>query len=105
MWAYDLVFDACANGQQLKCLTVIDGHTRVSLAINAAGTIRSGRFIEVLARLVSQHGAPTYLRSDNRPEFVSKPVLKWLLLMAVEIRAFLAMGAVLSCGLSQAIYG
>ena len=24
MWAYDFVFDACANGQQLKCLTVID---------------------------------------------------------------------------------
>ena len=24
VWAYDFVFDACANGQQLKCLTVID---------------------------------------------------------------------------------
>ena len=24
MWAYDFVFDACANGQQLKCLTVTD---------------------------------------------------------------------------------
>jgi len=22
--AYDFVFDACANGQQLKCLTIID---------------------------------------------------------------------------------
>ena len=24
VWAYDFVFDACANGRQLKCLTVID---------------------------------------------------------------------------------
>lgn len=24
VWAYDFVYDACANGQQLKCLTVID---------------------------------------------------------------------------------
>jgi putative transposase len=24
VWAYDFVHDACANGQQLKCLTVID---------------------------------------------------------------------------------
>ena len=24
VWAYDFIFDACANGQRLKCLTVID---------------------------------------------------------------------------------
>lgn len=24
VWAYDFVFDTCANGQQLKCLTVVD---------------------------------------------------------------------------------
>jgi putative transposase len=79
VWAYDFVFDACANGQQLKCLTVIDEHTRESLAIDVAGSIRSGRLIEVLTKLVSKHGAPKYLRSDNGPEFVSKAVLKWLL--------------------------
>jgi putative transposase len=79
VWAYDFVFDACANGQQLKCLTVIDEYTRESLAIDVAGSIRSGRLIEVLTKLVSEHGAPKYLRSDNGPEFVSKAVLKWLL--------------------------
>jgi putative transposase len=79
VWAYDFVFDACANGQQLKCLTVIDEHTRESLAIDVAGSIRSGRLIEVLTKLVSEHGAPKHLRSDNGPEFVSKAVLKWLL--------------------------
>jgi putative transposase len=78
VWAYDFVFDACANGQQLKCLTVIDEFTRECLAIDVAGSIRSGRVIEVLARLVSVHGAPRYLRSDNGPEFVSRAVLRWL---------------------------
>jgi putative transposase len=78
VWAYDFVFDACANGQQLKCLTVIDEFTRECLAIDVAGSIRSGRVIEVLARLVSLHGAPQYLRSDNGPEFVSRAVLRWL---------------------------
>ena len=48
VWAYDFVFDACANGQQLKCLTVIDEYTRECLAIDVAGSIRSGRVIEVL---------------------------------------------------------
>ena len=33
---------------------------------------------EVLSRLISIHGAPLYLRSDNGPEFVSHAVLKWL---------------------------
>jgi putative transposase len=78
MWAYDFVFDACANGQQLKCLTVIDEWTRESLEIDVQGSIRSGRVIEVLSRLISLHGAPRYLRSDNGPEFVSRAVLKWL---------------------------
>ena len=59
--AYDFVFDACANGQQLKCLTVIDGFTREALAIDVAGSsIRSTRVIEVLAKLISVHGAPKY---------------------------------------------
>ena len=78
MWAYDFVFDACANGQQLKCLTVVDEYTRECLAIDVAGSIRSGRVIEVLAKLVSVHGAPRYLRSDNGPEFVSRAILRWL---------------------------
>jgi putative transposase len=77
VWAYDFVFDACANGQQLKCLTVIDEFTRECLAIDVAGSIRSGRVIEVLAQLVSVHGAPRVLRSDNGPEFVSRALLKW----------------------------
>jgi len=29
VWAYDFVHDACANGQQLKCLTIIDEYTSV----------------------------------------------------------------------------
>jgi putative transposase len=78
LWAYDFVFDACANGQQLKCLTVVDEYTRECLAIDVGGSIRSGRVIEVLSRLVSVHGAPRYLRSDNGPEFVSRAVLRWL---------------------------
>jgi len=72
VWAYDFVFDTCADGRPLKCLTVIDEFTRECLAIDVAGSIRSGRVIEVLARLVSVHGAPRYLRSDNGPEFVPR---------------------------------
>jgi len=78
VWAYDFVFDACANGQQLKCLTVVDEFTHESLAIDVAGSIRSARVIDVLTRLMSVHGAPAYLRSDSGPEFVSNAILQWL---------------------------
>jgi putative transposase len=47
------------------------------LAIDVAGSIRSRRVIEVLSQLISVHGAPRYLRSDNGPEFVSHAILKW----------------------------
>jgi transposase InsO family protein len=59
VWAYDFVFDTCADGRILKCLTVIDEFTRGCLAIDVAGGIRSGRVIEVLTRLVGVHGAHT----------------------------------------------
>jgi putative transposase len=84
LWAYDFVFDSCANGQQLKCLTVIDEWTRESLAIHVAGSIRSASLIEVLSKLISTHGAPRFLRSDNGPEFVSNAVLKWLMEQGVD---------------------
>lgn len=77
VWCYDFVYDACANGQKLKCLTVVDEYTRECLAIDVSGAIRSSRVIEVLSKLMRVHGTPSYLRSDNGPEFISKALLEW----------------------------
>ena len=78
------MFDACASGQQLKCLTLVDEFTHECLAIDVAGSIRSTRVIEMLERLISIHGAPVYLRSDSGPEFVSQAILKWLTESRIE---------------------
>jgi putative transposase len=78
VWAYDFVHDACANGQKLKMLTVIDEWTRECLAIEVEGRINSSRVIEVLSRSISLNGHPTYIRSDNGPEFVAHRVKEWL---------------------------
>lgn len=91
VWAYDFVFDACANGQKLKCLTVVDEWTHEALAIDVGGSIRSSRVIEILDRLVAERGAPKTLRSDNGPEFVSLAVLGWLNRSGVR-SAFIAPG-------------
>lgn len=84
VWAYDFVFDTCANGQAVKCLTIVDEWTRECLAIDVAGGIRSCRVIDVLAQLVSVHGAPRYLRSDNGPEFVAAAILRWVTAAGIE---------------------
>jgi transposase InsO family protein len=77
-WAYDFVFDTTADGRQIKCLSVVDEYTRECLAIYVADAIWSQRVIEVLARLISIHGAPLFLRADNCPEFVSHAILEWM---------------------------
>lgn len=84
VWAYDFIFDTCADGRTLKCLTVVDEWTRECLAIDVAGSIRSGRVIEILAQLVSVHGAPRYIRSDNGPEFIATAILRWVHTAAIE---------------------
>ena len=78
VWAYDNAPDTTASGQQIKCLTVVDEYTRECLAIDVAGAIRTKRVIEVLSPLVSAHGAPLFMRSDNGPEFVSQAILEWI---------------------------
>ncbi|MBK7022845.1 MAG: hypothetical protein IPH41_04780 [Sulfuritalea sp.] len=45
-WCYDFVFDACANGQQLKCLTLVDEYTGMP-------GHRRGRIDPVAPRLTS----------------------------------------------------
>ena len=77
VWAYDFVFDGCANGDKLKCLTMIDEFTKESLYIDVAGSIRSKRLIQVLEKLIKERGCPMVLRSDHGPEFVSIALLQW----------------------------
>ena len=85
VWAIDFVFDHCADGRQIKCLTVVEEFARECLAIDVAGSIRAGRVVEVLSRLATLHGAPKFLRCDNGPEFISKALLLWAMEHNVEI--------------------
>jgi len=104
VWAYDFVFDACANGQKLKCLTVVDEWTHEALYIDVAGSIRSGRLIEVLSKLISVRGAPRFIRSDNGPEFVSLAVLGWLSRAGIDT-AFIAPGEPWQNGTNESFNG
>jgi putative transposase len=78
VWAYDFVFDNCANGEKLKCLGIIDEFTRECVALVADGSIKARRVIEVVQLAMKQYGTPAYLRSDNGPEFIAKTIRGWL---------------------------
>jgi len=62
----------------LKFLTITDEFTRKSLAVVTATSIRAERVRQELDRLFIRHGVPECIRSDNGPEFVARPVQKWL---------------------------
>lgn len=78
VWSYDFIIDATAGGTKLKMLTIGDDFTRECHAIEVGTSMRSDTVITVLTRLVAEHGAPTYLRSDNGPEFIAHIVRAWL---------------------------
>ncbi len=84
VWTYDFVHDWCASGQKLKLLTVVDEFTRESLWLEPRTSIKSQTVIAVLNRLVGERGAPTYLRSDNGPEFVAKRVKEWVACAGIQ---------------------
>ena len=69
VWAMDFQFDATADGRRLKFLNVIDEHSRLCLAIRVGRRCKAKDVVAVLEELTSVYPAPTFIRSDNGPEF------------------------------------
>ena len=78
VWSYDFVMDRTSGGRAFRMLTLIDEHTRECLAIDVARRLNSEDVLERLNDLFIRRGVPTYLRSDNGPEFTAKKVRDWL---------------------------
>ena len=47
------------------------------------GEIRAKGMVKVVLRLVSLHGAPLFMRSDNGSEFVNRAILEWVAQAAI----------------------
>jgi putative transposase len=76
VWAYDFVFDACANGQKLKCLTLIDEFTKESLRIDVAGSIKGKRVVQVLEEVIAQRGYPKVLAFSTLSARITQGLLR-----------------------------
>jgi putative transposase len=73
----DFMSDQLFDGHRIRLLTLVDNHTRESLAIHVEQRIRGYEVVQVLERVVKEHGKPQTIQVDNGPEFVSKDVDLW----------------------------
>jgi len=69
--------DQLFDGRRLRLLTIVDNHTRESLAIHVGQRIRGEEVVEVLERISGEHGFPKTIRVDNGPECISKDLDLW----------------------------
>jgi transposase InsO family protein len=78
VWSYDFLFDQTEDGGTLKCLTIVDEFSKLSLEILCSRSLTGMDVKWALERLISKWGAPTCIRSDNGSEFVARQVKDWL---------------------------
>jgi putative transposase len=76
-WSMDFMSDQLFDGHRIRLLTIVDNHTRESLAIYVSQRIRGCEVVNVLERVAAEHGKPQTIQVDNGPEFVSKDVDLW----------------------------
>ncbi len=104
VWSLDFLFDATKNGTKLKILTIGDEFTRECLAIEVATSLPAAKVITVLSRLIAEHGAAQYLRSDNGPEFIAMALRGWLATQQTQM-AYIAPGHPWENGFRESFHG
>lgn len=76
-WSMDFMSDQLYDGRRIRVLTLVDNHTRESLAIHVGQRVRSMDVVGVLEQVVDEHGRPESIRVDNGPEFISRDLDCW----------------------------
>jgi putative transposase len=90
IWSMDFVMDALANGQRIKCLTIVDEYTRESLDIAVDFGI-SGQYVcRVLDRIGQFRGLPKAIRTDQGPEFTGRAMDQWAYQQSVTLKLIAA---------------
>lgn len=78
VWALDFQFDTTTDGRILKCLHVVDEHTREALAIEVSRRIDADHTVRVLDRIVAgDQRRPELVRMDNGPELTANALRDW----------------------------
>ncbi|MFA3920501.1 IS3 family transposase [Ruegeria hyattellae] len=78
VWSYDFVHCRTDDGKAFRTLNIIDEYSRECLAIRVDRKLNSGNVIDALSDLFILRGIPSFIRSDNGPEFVAQAVQDWI---------------------------
>jgi putative transposase len=76
-WAMDFVSVTLNGGRRVRILTVLDLHTRESMAIRAGHRFSAEMVSAVLDEVVRERGKPLAIRVDNGPEFAGRTLDLW----------------------------
>lgn len=81
----DFVSDQLYSGQKLRCLTIVDNHTRISPTIGVGFRYTACNVVDTLNLAVKQYGKPSCIRVDNGPEFISKELDLWAYARGIQL--------------------
>ena len=76
-WSMDFVSDQLFDGRRIRVLTIVDNHTRESLATRVGQRLRGLDVVRELEGIAASAGRPKVIRVDNGPEFISKDLDLW----------------------------
>ncbi|MFT5126617.1 MAG: putative transposase [Rhodothermales bacterium] len=74
VWTWDFIQDRTEDGRALRILTVMDEFSRFNVGLHVARSITAEQVIEQLEEAIAAYGKPSFIRSDNGPEFVAKAI-------------------------------
>ena len=77
VWSMDFMSDCMDDDRTFRVLNVIDDFNREILISEGSIAFPSSRVIRSLERAIEEVGKPTYIRTDNGPEFISKEYRGW----------------------------
>lgn len=86
VWAYDFVEDRTETGRKLRILTVVDEFTRRCVEVEVEHRMNAKFVARTLLKLFATRGTPTFVRSDNGPEFVAKFLMRVMRIHGVSAR-------------------
>jgi len=76
-WSMDFMSDQLVGGQRFRLLTLVDNHSRESLAIEAGQRLTGDDVVWVLEQVMADRGKPESIRVDNGPVFILRSLDLW----------------------------
>ena len=74
VWTWDFIHDRTEDGRALKILTILDEFSRLNVCLHVDRSITAEQVIEKLNMAMADYGKPSFIRSDNGPEFIASAI-------------------------------